>query len=564
MRKLWLLVCLSAGLWAQTDARRVASPSAGQRVALVIGNGAYDWRPLVNPINDARDVSDALKQAGFTSSNVTTVLNANNVQLRRSIREFVESVRPGDFTFLYYSGHGIEIRGENYLLPVDLPSNATEILVQDEAVSAQRILNDLSHQGARVKVLILDACRDNPLRATKSTAGGLAPMEGKGSLVVFATEAGKTASDAPQQRNGLFTQYLLEGLHQRGVSLDEAMKLVSRNVAKATHEQQVPAIYGLLLEDFVLLSASAEAPSPELAKPPKESGVQDGKIGAPANEDGAAFLKKEAEAGNAKAQAELGAWYALGMIVPKNIPEALKWLRMAADKGNPQAQYNLALMYSKGQGVPVDQNLSRQMLTKAAEQGHPDAQYYMGQMYREGDDSTKPDPAKARAWYLKAAEQGHADAQSNLGAMYHEGWGGAKDNEQAVKWMAKAAEQGDAGAQHNMGLFYRNGDGVPKDYGKSLEWFRKSADQGYAKGQDQVGNAYAFGWGVPLNWEEAVTWYRKAAAQGEPQAEYNLAICYIKGNGGLEQDYKQALLWLQRAADHGSKDAQVMLAKLVN
>lgn len=562
MRKLGLLACIAASLWAQNDMRRVVGSSAGQRLALVIGNSAYDWKPLVNPINDAHDVGDALKRAGFNPANVTTVLNANNVQLRRSIREFVESVRPGDFAFLYYSGHGIEIRGENYLLPVDLPSNATEILVQDEAVSAQRILTDLTLQGARVKVLILDACRDNPLRATKSTAAGLAPMEGKGSLIVFATEAGKTASDAPEERNGLFTRYLLDGLNQRGVPLDEAMKFVSRNVAKATHERQVPAIYGLLLEDVVLLSASVETPAPSPSTAANGSVVKSGQTEAPGNEDAAIFLKKEAAAGNVKAQAELGAWYAMGMVVPENLPEALKWLRMAAEKGNPQAQYNLALLYAKGKGVPVDKNISTQLLMKAGEQGHPDAQYYLGQMYREGEGSIKPDLPKARAWYLKAAEQGQLSAQGNLGAMYHEGWGGPKDYEEAAKWIAKAAEQGDAGAQHNMGLLYRKGEGVPKDYDKSLEWFRKSAGQGYAQAEDQVGNAYSFGWGVPVNLEEAVNWYQKAAAKGEPQAEYNLAICYSKGSG-LEQDYKQALVWLQRSAGHGNTDAQAMLAKLI-
>lgn len=163
MRILCVLVCFVSSFWAQAqeDTRRVVAPDFGQRYALVIGNSTYDWKPLVNPVNDARDVAGALTRAGFSSSNVTLLLNANNQQLRRSVREFVESIRPGDFALLYYSGHGIEIRGENYLLPVDLPSNATEILVQDEAVSAQRILTDLTLQGARVKVLILDACRDN-------------------------------------------------------------------------------------------------------------------------------------------------------------------------------------------------------------------------------------------------------------------------------------------------------------------------------------------------------------------------------------------------------------------
>jgi hypothetical protein len=244
----------AALLFAQDDGRRVA-PFSGRRLALVVGNQAYPWKPLTNPVNDARAVARALEQDGFARRDIRVVLDAGQTELRRSVREFVESVKPGDLALVYYSGHGVEVKGSNYLLPVDLPSDATEGYVQDEAVSAQRVLRDLEDQGARVRVMILDACRDNPLRAAKSTRGGLAPMEGKGTLVVFATEAGQTASDNRGENNGLFTRYLLDGLRMPGISLDDAMKRVSRNVAQATGEKQVPAIYGLLLEDVILVPA---------------------------------------------------------------------------------------------------------------------------------------------------------------------------------------------------------------------------------------------------------------------------------------------------------------------
>jgi formylglycine-generating enzyme required for sulfatase activity len=258
------LLFAAAGLLAQTDSRRVA-PFAGRRLALVIGNQAYSWFPLVNPINDARAVARTLLDVGFAAGDIRLVLDARQSDLRRAAREFAESVKPGDLALVYYSGHGVEVKGGNYLLPVDLPRDATEGYVEDEAVSAQRLLRDLDEHGARVRVLILDACRDNPLRAARSIGGGLAPMEGRGSLIVFATEAGRTAGDNPGGSNGVFTQYLLEGLRQPGVSLDDAMKHVSRNVARATGEKQVPAIYGLLLEDVILLPAAAPAPAPVAA-----------------------------------------------------------------------------------------------------------------------------------------------------------------------------------------------------------------------------------------------------------------------------------------------------------
>ena len=256
MRLATFLLVFAVAVFPQDDGKRI-TPYAGRRLALVIGNKEYAWKPLVNPVKDARAVASALGGAGFADRDIHLVLDARHEELRRSVREFVESVKPGDLAFVYYSGHGVEVKGNNYLLPIDLPADATEGYVEDEAVPAQRILRDLAGQGARVRVLVLDACRDNPLRATKSVGGGLAPMEGRGSLIVFATEAGRTAGDSPGAANSVFTEYLLQGLRMPGVSLDDAMKQVSRGVARATKEQQVPAIYGLLLEDVVLLPGGA-------------------------------------------------------------------------------------------------------------------------------------------------------------------------------------------------------------------------------------------------------------------------------------------------------------------
>jgi hypothetical protein len=181
-------------------------------------------------------------------------------------------VKPGDLAFVYYSGHGVEVHGVNYLLPVDLPSDATEGYVEDEAVSAQRLLRELDEHGAAVKVLILDSCRDNPLRAAKSTAGGLAPMEGRGSLIIFATEAGKTASDTPGSSNSVFTRNLLKSLRQPGVPLFDVMRVVAKNVARETNDKQVPAIYGMMLEDVILVpSAVSHTPQQSQSSSPVAS-----------------------------------------------------------------------------------------------------------------------------------------------------------------------------------------------------------------------------------------------------------------------------------------------------
>ncbi len=250
-----------------------AQPESGRRLALVIGNADYPWKPLVNPINDAADVAAALSRVGFNDGHVLPVTNLNEHEMKRAVRDFVESIRPGDFAFVYYSGHGVEVKGTNYLLPIDIPADASEGEVEDEAVPAQRIASDLESQGAAVKVLVLDACRDNPLRATRSAGGGLVPMEGLGSLVIFATEAGHTASDNTEGRNGLFTQYLLKALSMRGIPLDDAVRDVARQMAAETNRRQIPAIYGLLERPVILINGPVIVNAP-LAQPAPDPALE--------------------------------------------------------------------------------------------------------------------------------------------------------------------------------------------------------------------------------------------------------------------------------------------------
>ena len=123
--------------------------------------------------------------------------------------------------------------------------------VSDEAYSAQELLDKLEGSGAKVKMVVFDACRDNPLRVSRSLARGLARMEGEGTLVVFATGAGNTAGDS-----GVFSREFVRGLRIPGIAADEAMKRVARAVNKATEGRQTPVIYGLLLEDFAFVPES--------------------------------------------------------------------------------------------------------------------------------------------------------------------------------------------------------------------------------------------------------------------------------------------------------------------
>ena len=248
-------------LFAPAQDRRVTPTGPSRRLALVIGNDAYPWKRLVNSVNDAQALARLLPQLGFAAADVTLATNTTLRQLQRAAREFVEKLRPDDLALVYYSGHGVEVRGENYLIPVDFPANATEIEVQDEAYSAQQLLRNLEATQARVRLVILDACRDNPLRAKRSGAGGLARMEGRGTLVVFATGAGETADDNPRGGNGLFTAHLLRALPTPGLTVDQMLKQVAREVYRESQGRQSPAVYGLLMEDMTFVPGAATAAS---------------------------------------------------------------------------------------------------------------------------------------------------------------------------------------------------------------------------------------------------------------------------------------------------------------
>ena len=259
------LALLTALHGQQAPDKRVTPASGARRLALVIGNQDYTSGSLRNTIQDATVVAQALGHAGFAARDVTLLKNLNATDLRGATRRFAASVREGDLVFIYYSGHGVEIRGTNYLLPVNLPADATEDWAEDEAVSAQKLLESVERAGARVRVLVLDACRDNPLRPKdKSLQSGLAGMEGSGAMVLFATAAGRTAKD-----NGIFAQQLATALQQPGVPLDDAFRTAAREVIRLTERAQIPAMYGLLEEEVVLVPPlPKEPPAPVLPAPP--------------------------------------------------------------------------------------------------------------------------------------------------------------------------------------------------------------------------------------------------------------------------------------------------------
>ena len=206
-------------------------------VALAIGNSAYTGSPLTNPLNDAKSMTTALQELGFASE---LVIDADYKRLGTSIDRFISRLRRGDVAVFYYAGHGMQIDGENYLVPTDFDAR-DEASARYAAYPADRLLEGMERSGAKLNIIILDACRNNPYRGSRAMGGGLAPMgSGSGTFVALATSPGTTASDNSKGVNGLFTGYLLDSLKQPGLTLDEVFNRTRALVYTASKGAQTP------------------------------------------------------------------------------------------------------------------------------------------------------------------------------------------------------------------------------------------------------------------------------------------------------------------------------------
>lgn len=248
--------------------------AASNRHALVIGIDDYEnVPPLLKARADAVAVSQALSALGFK---VMTELDPDRRSFNQALANFAAGISPGDEALFYFAGHGIEVDGRNYLLPADIPSArpGDEQFVTGESIAVDRVLQALKRQQARVSLLILDACRDNPFpqQGTRSLgrARGLARMDPpEGAFILFSAGTGQAAldrlSDDDPDPNSVFTRALLPRLHEPGLTLHELTQQVRRDVrdlADTVRHRQFPAYYDQLSGLF-MFQPGAEPQSPD-------------------------------------------------------------------------------------------------------------------------------------------------------------------------------------------------------------------------------------------------------------------------------------------------------------
>ena len=254
---------------------------AEKRVALMIGNNAYENIPrLQTAVNDARSVGTALRRLGFS---VMVVENQPRRAMSEAMLAFDKMIEPGDIALFFFAGHGFEIRGQNYLLPTDIPEvrEGQEELIRDSAFPADRIIDRLQARGARTTVLMLDACRNNPFERPGGRglrgSGGLAAMTpAEGVFIMFSAGAKQTALDrlssTERASNSVFTRNLVRRLAEPDLTLVQIAKRLQievRQLAASVGLEQTPAYYDQVVGEIVLNASGrttpADPPPPQTA-----------------------------------------------------------------------------------------------------------------------------------------------------------------------------------------------------------------------------------------------------------------------------------------------------------
>lgn len=259
-----VIAVYGCGLPAAQAADPAKAPASGvQRTALVIGSGAYKQQPLKNPVNDARAVADNLEKMGFK------VFLRENPGMRNMIdviRDFSVQSRNSDVRLVFYAGHGIQVDGRNYLIPVDSQIEADD-QIPKKGVDVTELVERLSQFKDGLNIVILDACRTNPfgsgittgpdgrrIRFRGATPSGLAAVEAPvGTLIAFSTSPGAVAMDGVGGRYSLYVKHLLKHMETPGLPIEQMFKRVRIEVAQQSQRMQVPWESSSLMGDFCFL-----------------------------------------------------------------------------------------------------------------------------------------------------------------------------------------------------------------------------------------------------------------------------------------------------------------------
>jgi len=553
---------LVAGLLVASGWACAQAQENQHRVALVIGNASYvHVERLANSGHDAKLVADTLRHLGFTVVGGDAQVDLDKAHFEQLVQDFGRQIQGADVALFYYAGHGVQVQGKNWLLPVDAnPARAQDVDFQ--MIDADLVLKQMDGAGTRLNIVILDACRNNPFASlgTRGVAGGLAEMRApEGTLISFATQPGNVAADG-SGLDGPFAVALADEMRQPGLDIFRLFNDVGLKVKRDTQGAQQPWVSSSPIDgDFFFTPTEAASDAPvttALETPPLQepAGSAESTPAVPLPS-----LRSLADQGQPKAQTDLGLLLAKGTGVPKDYGAAVPLFEHAAAQGYARAQYFTGVMYERGYGVTRDYNAALDWYRRAAEQNYAPAQVAVARFYGVGITVPR-DPAERNKWLLRAAALGSPLAQNTLGNIYRRGDGVPVDMAAAAQWYQRAAKHDSPMAEVQLAFMYQHGAGVPQNLTTALQLLRQAAARHNAIAQNAIGTFYEHGWAVPQDYVQARIWYQLAAAQGNAAAEFYLGRLYAAGHG-VPRDPAEARKWFEQAAAKGNPLAIARLAR---
>jgi TPR repeat protein len=557
-------------LAATLGAVLVATPAdaAERRVAFVIGNSTYQSVPqLPNPKNDAQAVAASLKKSGFE---VITALDLDRVHFDAAMEKFVRSLAGADLSVFYYSGHGIQVGGDNRIIPIDAGLKSPADL-EVETISVKTIMSYM-RSNSKVQLVYLDSCRNNPFPSETYLIGpekqsaaagvGLAPVEAQpGSLVAFSTQPGAIAVDGTGDKSP-FTESMLRQSFKLGVDSQTALTRVTQEVWDATHQKQKPWSTSTLVEPVYLSRPVIRIASSAMAS----SGVKVGT--APAAEQPAAAPQKDTSVQVAGLLAETFA-------KPRRVPIGVGQVAMLNDfpviraANGTQIEITSApktgVMYldgkALGEGDSIDQNALRKVTFEpsiGSENKIESVEFKVAQ--NQSDAGTKVvgkiepfvvscDSEAGEPLDLQGIEAGKLPNEINpltaipacteavqqfpgtVRYLYELGRAklAARDVPGAVDMFQKAADGGHIRAFNQLGYMAEHGVGRAQDLAEANRLFKAAAEGGDPYGMLSYGRNLTFGRGVQKNVPEGVRLLNRAVEMGHTYAMNELGAMYLYG-----------------------------------
>ncbi len=423
--------------------------AARDRIALVIGMADYKFLPpLQNTHNDASGMAQTLTGIGF---DVTLSLDATAAQMTELLDDFAFRSEVADLALVYFAGHGIEVQGENFLIPIDANVSSNRD-VQRQSASLKQLLAAVD-RARKMRIVILDSCRDNPLgdaitletsaaaqassEETRGGGGGMAAADpDRGTLVAFAARDGQVALDGTGQ-NSPYAQALMQKMVQPSLEISLMFRQVRDLVLQKTGNLQEPHTYGSLTGVPFYFSGANDAGDAVLPAGTSEAWSA-------LRPDQEAQLLALADLGDTRSMLGL-AYMRLNPDAGRFDPvAAVAFLQRAADAGAPEAQFELAKLYERGTGIAADPQKALQLYQAAARQNFADAINDLGFLHHQGSLGLPANPQKAYGFFQRAAELRHPQAQFNFAALIDDGLVPGQGPEDAAGFLYAALRSGSA------------------------------------------------------------------------------------------------------------------------